>query len=360
MKILVVSNMYPNNKYPAYGIFVKRFCDQLSVCHVEHEKSVMYKANNKLHKLFNYGQFFIRTMFMCVTKSYDYIYIHYGSISSIPVIWASKLKSMNIIVNVHGSDVIPINAKQIKLEKNTKKSIAVAEKVIVPSEYFKEEVSKKYAEARNKISIYPSGGVDVTVFLPIEKSEKIKLYRKYELEEHIIHMGYCGRITQAKGIDTLIKAIELVDKKEEHIKFIIVGNGEYDEQLKQLIIDKNLAKRILRLPILNQKELIEIYQILDIFLFPTESKESLGLVAIEAMACGTPVITTDYAAPSYYVKNGCNGYKFKLGDYKELAGLIMANNDKGTIEHLSQGAFDTAKEFAVEKSIQVLNEILFE
>ena len=113
---------------------------------------------------------------------------------------------------------------------------------------------------------------------------------------------------------------------------------------------------------LSQKELANIYNILDLFIFPTErASESLGLVAIEAMACGCPVIASDYAAPKYYIENDYNGYKFEKGNYEELATFIMNTlSDESKLDKLSNGALATAKEFSRSKILNKLKVIIKE
>ena len=103
---------------------------------------------------------------------------------------------------------------------------------------------------------------------------------------------------------------------------IIVGSGEYEEEMQRRISELGLERNVIRYPMMPQESLRDIYNILDIFIFPTEG-ESLGLVAIESMACGTPVIASDYSAPKYYIENGVNGFKFPLGDWKKLADRIL-------------------------------------
>ena len=86
-------------------------------------------------------------------KKYDIIYIHYASHSAAPVLIANKLRKLNIYTNVHGSDVVPENASQEKMQKYTKEILKLSSKIIVPSEYFKKLVSEKYHIDKNKIHI---------------------------------------------------------------------------------------------------------------------------------------------------------------------------------------------------------------
>lgn len=78
----------------------------------------------------------------------------------------------------------------------------------------------------------------------------------------------------------------------------------------------NVEENLIRFDLLPQEELVSIYNVSDAFIFPTRREgESLGLVAIEAMACGTPVIASDFAAPKYYVQEDVILISFSLMNY---------------------------------------------
>ena len=85
----------------------------------------------------------------------------------------------------------------------------------------------------------------------------------------------------------------------------------------------------------------------------------MGLLAIEAMACGVPVIASDYAAPKYYIEEGINGYKFALRDDNMLAErlIYILNNDKD-LKKLQNGALQTAKKYSKERVKGILKKIL--
>ena len=110
MKILIVSNMYPSNKYPAYGTFVRNFCEQLTELGINYDLSVMHKSANKVSKIWRYFYFYVKTLIKCLNGEYDIIYVHYASHSSIPVIIAKKLnRKLKVYTNGHGSDIVPEN-----------------------------------------------------------------------------------------------------------------------------------------------------------------------------------------------------------------------------------------------------------
>lgn len=361
MKLLVVSNMFPNKKNPSYGIFVKRFCEQLEIINVDYKKSVMYKGQNKITKFINYIVFFIKTIFLYTFCKYDAVYIHYGSISSIPILIARIFKKKKVIVNFHGSDIVPENKKQEKLTIFTKLIIQRSTLIVVPSMYFKEYLKKEYYVNDSKIYISPSGGVNEKVFYEMSKRDKIKSKEKFQIPKDCMVFGFVGRISYGKGWDTLVKAIS-ISKKHLRKKtiFIIVGSGEEEDKLEELIKELKVEQYILRFPLMSQEELHEMYNCFDCFIFPTERKgESLGLVGLESMACGCPIIGSDYAALKYYITT-LNGFKFRKGDSKELANKIIEfeNLSNEKIRKMKENAILTSKKYSISNCIKTLKKIL--
>ena len=102
---------------------------------------------------------------------------------------------------------------------------------------------------------------------------------------------------------------------------------------------------------------------LDVFVFPTTSaSESLGLVAIEAMACGCPVIASDYAAPKYYIVDNYNGYKFRRGDGEELSQKVYLffSKSQDEKERMSDNALKYSSRYASQNIINDLRIIFYE
>lgn len=260
---------------------------------------------------------------------------------------------------MHGSDVFPTNEKQRKLEINTRKAIRKADKVVVPSEYFKRVVIDKYKYPEGQIRVYPSGGVDLSVFYPFDV-EKIKSLRiKMGLDPNKITVGYISRLYRLKGWDTFVNAVEKLSNYYGRVQFVMVGSGPDEDELNNTLAEKHLENVIHRFPAQPQEELANYYNVLDVFVFAAAAAESLGLVAIEAMACGVPVIASDYAAPKYYVEDGKNGYKFTLCDDKALADRIVhILNDQKELKILESGAIQTAEKYGTECIKSILKEII--
>ena len=317
--VLMVSNMYPSQEYPHYGIFVKNTYDLLSSNGVSIDSVVMLKTNGKWNKLIAYFKLFSVSFFKAIFNNYDYIYVHFVSHTTIGVFIPSLLSKSKLVLNVHGNDIIPDTHIDEKYMWLSKLFLKKADVVISPSKYFEQILVKKYNISKNKIVVYPSGGVDIEKFKKINKRTAIK---NAGLDHNYKYFGYVSRIEKNKGYDIFIKAINEFkkNKKYKDIRFILVGSGSEENKLDDLIKKYKLQKLIIRHPLVSQDELVYIYNSLEAFIYPTRMQsESLGLTGLEAMACETLVIGSNKYGPSDYLIYNENSFTFNPTDYKRLA-----------------------------------------
>jgi len=344
-RILLVSNMYPSDKYKHYGTFVKNTEELLKANGFDVDRVVMTKHPGKVTKLFSYMKLYLITVWRSIFNNYDYIYVHFISHSSLGAVIAKKTcKDVKLVLNAHGNDVLADMDFEMKNEKRSKKYIKHADYVIVPSKYFKDVIVSKYDYDENNVFVYPSGGVDTSKFVNIdikEAKKAVSLNNKYS------YIGYVSRIEKNKGYDIFLKAIkELVDQdKIKNEKFLVVGGGAEEDKFNELVKELKIKDYLEIRNMVSQDELINIYNSLDIFVFPTyRQSESLGLVGLEAMACETLVIASNNYGPTDYVVNKKNGLFFKPEDYKDLANKILEmkkmNNEE--ISKMKKKARETA------------------
>ena len=150
--------------------------------------------------------------------------------------------------------------------------------------------------------------------------------KKCKLKEEYNYIGYISRIEKNKGFDVFIKAINELkeENKIDNKRFLIVGTGSLEEEMNNLIKKYDLIDYIELRSMVSQEELVNLYNSLDIFVFPTYRKsESLGLVGLEAMACETFVIGSDNYGVKDYLKNNKNGFAFEPKNYKDLKNKIL-------------------------------------
>lgn len=332
-KILLVSNMYPSNKYKFYGSFVKNTKELLENNNYTVDKCVMYKQTNKLMKLIMYIKLHLSVIIKGIFNNYDYIYVHFISHSSMGAVFIKRTsKNVKLILNAHGNDVVADYEFEKKNIKKSKKYLKYADSVVVPSNYFKKVIEEEYKINPNNIYVYPSGGVDTDKFIQKDKSKSKKICN---LKEEYKYVGYISRIEKDKGYDIFLKAIKELENKDKigNKRFLIIGTGLEEDKMYSIIKDLEIIKYLEIRNMVSQDELVDIYNSLDIFVFPTYRKsESLGLVGLEAMSCGDIVIASNNYGPTDYVVNNKNGLLFNPRDYKDLADKILIseelNNEK--------------------------------
>lgn len=322
MKILLVSNMYPSKKYPHYGVFVENTEKVLRrLRDVKISKAVLHKRDGKLGKLLGYLLFYMKILILGILGNYDVIYGHFISHISLPLRLVKKCNpKVRLVLNAHGNDVIADSPRDDKFVALSRKLVPLAEYIIVPSDYFKQVMCRDFGVAQEQLLVYPSGGVDAQVFRP---QEPRGLKEKYQLDPDKKYIGYISRIEVDKGWDTFLKAVAALSDRED-LGFVVVGGGAQEAQFDEMAQQLGVAERLIRYPLLSQAQIAQIYNILDVFCFPTRRKsESLGLVGLEAIACGCLTVTSDAGGPASYMRDGVNGFVFRRDSETELTQKLL-------------------------------------
>lgn len=130
-----------------------------------------------------------------------------------------------------------------------------------------------------------------------------------------------GSLIERKGFDLLIKALFICNKSlPQNWKTIIIGAGKLRNRLQQLINDYALQDHIVLVGQKNKQEIVQLLQDSDIFVLPSRN-ETFGVVYLEALACGLPIIATDCGVPPEIVTKE-NGLFIRKEDINELASAI--------------------------------------
>lgn len=315
MKILIISNLYPSKKTPYYGSFVKNFEDQMrQEQRVDKVKGIYIKGlrGSKLNKIIQYFIFYLKIICTTLFFKFDLIYVHLISHSTLPLRIVNSVKKLPLIFNIHGEDLL-VTTPTAKILLNLALPLVKKSRwIVVPSNYFKSITEQNIPDyPSDRIIVSASGGVK-DIFQPV-------LNKKYG--EKQIKIGFVSRIDRGKGWETLLDCLKILADKNIYPEAFIVGGGPQEQSMKETIQSYGLNNVHYLGPIAHD-ELPSFYQSLDVFIFPTELRESLGLVGLEAMACGLPVIGSNIGGLTDYIKPNYNGYFFTPGNEKELAEKI--------------------------------------
>ena len=366
MKILLVSNMYPSAKFPSYGVFVRNTEAILKDEGFTVEKAVLKKKTKKLTKALGYALHYGNIIRKGLTGKYDVIYVHYAAHNAFPLLLLKRIKpSVQIVTNVHGSDVVPEVESQNKFQPYVKKLLSASDTIITPSHYYEKLVVEKF-KVDTPIRIFPSGGVNSEIFYP-DPSRLTEHLGKLGLDTRFRFFGYVGRMDVGKGWDHLLKGFAqfLLDHPEEKdiYRLIMVGSGKDDEAFFQLRSELGLDSYVIHFPLMSHEDLAVVYNAIELFIFPTTRKgESLGLVGLEAMACGTPILASRIGGILDYVEEDENGWLFEPGNSNDLAEKLNAYNRLSDEEKKRVGiaAYQTAQSYDQKKIQSKLSMIFHE
>lgn len=204
--------------------------------------------------------------------------------------YAASLTGVPYIVTAHGTDLKGFK-KDERYHPYALEGAKKAAKIITISKQVDAEVKELYGVADDKTEIVMNG-YDENLFMPKDIS-KNEILNKFNIDgnpDYIV--SFAGKLTHFKGIDILLKAAHIYEKQlDKKVMTLIAGNGELYDELTSLKCELGLENTHF-LGHVNQNQLVEIYNIADVSTVPSRT-EPFGLVAIEALACGTPVVGTN-------------------------------------------------------------------
>lgn len=180
-------------------------------------------------------------------------------------------------------------------------------------------------------------GIDLGHFSPGAAGREIPVGR--------LQVGFVGRFTEQKGIFTLLDAIGQVDG----VELTFVGAGPEEQRLREAIVARDLIDRVRIHGFVDHAELPALYRTFDVLAVPSldrsNVREQFGRVIVEAMACGTPVITSDVGAfPSV---GGDATIIVPEGDPAAVAqALVRLRDDPGSLQELRERGRERARYFS--------------
>ena len=238
---------------------------------------------------------------------------------------------------------------RLKVEKAI---MSTADCLIAPSPWEMEQMIQNHAPS-SKVQVIPCG-VDLSLFKPIPALKAKKILGLSERE----FILFVGRIDAIKGIDVLIQAVNHLSRKplkgKQELGLIIIG-GELDEdphaesqemrKLREMVSQMKLQEKVAFWGAQRQDLLPYFYSAAKALVLPSRY-ESFGMVALEAMACGTPVIASKVGGLQYTVENGKTGFLIPEGNWRALADRIQEVIENPSLARsLARGGLSRVKQF---------------
>lgn len=273
----------------------------------------------------------------------DLLHVHYAIPHASAAYMAQQiLKDQGVeipfVTTLHGTDITLVG-KDPSFEPVINFSINKSNRVTAVSENLKKETFELF-DIKNNIEVIPN-----FICLKEYKLDNNDYYKKRFAPNNEKVICHVSNFRKVKRIEDVIIAFEGISK-EMDVKLLLVGDGPERARLEQISRNSKFSKNIFFLGSLKSTK--EVLNISDLFILPS-SKESFGLSALEAMACGVPVIASDSGGIPEVISHGKSGLLNSVGDTYQMTknALKLLSNDS-KLENFKTNAYQQAMKFDIE------------
>jgi D-inositol-3-phosphate glycosyltransferase len=240
---------------------------------------------------------------------YDLLHSHYWLSARVAEQLKAQLGAPHV-ATFHTLGLVKNRARPAEQESELRidaerEAIAAANRVIAFSTEEQEDLIHLYGAQREKVAVIPCG-VKVDLFRPMDR---VQARRELGLDQAKIVL-FAGRIQPLKGIDILLKAVACLEDHSELCLLIVGGDAEsVDEmaRLGSLAAELGISQRVSFLGAVAHERMPLLYNAANVCVVPSYH-ESFCLVAIEALACGTPVVASRVGGLATTISDGQTGY----------------------------------------------------
>ena len=281
----------------------------------------------------------------------DILHVHYAIPHASAAFMAKQiLKSHGInipfVTTLHGTDITLVG-RDPSFEPVITFCINESDAVTAVSESLKEATYKHFSITRD-IHVITNFVVPET-----EKTQSMEHMRlKYAVEGERI-VCHISNFRKVKRVEDVLRVFSLVNN-EIPSKLIFVGDGPERYNCERLSRELNLCDKIIFLG--KVRDTKHVLQIADVFLLPSET-ESFGLAALEAMAVGVPVISSNTGGIPEVNIHGFSGYLSNVGDVKDMAKNMIHLLHPDNLPSFKINAKERSKEFSLDKILPLYEEI---
>lgn len=208
-------------------------------------------------------------------------------------------------------------------------------------------LQKKYKLSSKNFTVIPPG-VDSQKFKKISSIKKSKKYKILVI----------SRLIPYKRNKDIINAVKILQTKEINFEVNFLGKGSLEKELKDLVKQKNLEKKVNFLGHIPQEEVSKMINRHDVLVLSSYN-EAIGICVVEAMACGLPIIISDTCGAKVYIKQNKNGLIYPTGDVEKLSKALIKLSNKKTSKEMGNLSLELVKkEFEIKKIAKKFSETL--
>jgi L-malate glycosyltransferase len=245
----------------------------------------------------------------------DLLHVHYAVPHAICAILAKQMSDhhFKIVTTLHGTDITVLGYDP-SLRELIRFAMEQSDRVTAVSNNLAKQTHELVHTKKPIDTVY--NFIDERVY---KKSEVSGLRKHYGIDEDEKVLIHISNFRGVKRVCDVVKSFALI-QKEVNSKLVLIGNGPELTIVRELVKECQIEDYVLFLG--NQKHIAELLSMSDLKLLLSE-KESFGLVALEAMACGVPVIGTNIGGIPEVITHGVNGYLCEVGDIECVANYAI-------------------------------------
>ncbi len=229
--------------------------------------------------------------------------------------------------------------------KHHRKVYRSSRKVIAVSEQLGEHMVKCGFASKENMVIIPNG-IDLNRFKPGLSTREVE--ESLDLGDERILL-FVGRVRREKGVDLAIRALPHLVEKLGPVKLVIVGEGDFADEVPPLARSLGVEDRVLQVGRVEEEQVPKYYNLADAFLMPSTRWEALPLSLLEAIATGVVVVASDVGGIPSVIRDGYNGILVKKGDLDSLVEGCVRAMSPSSVEmprnarHTAEERFDARK-----------------
>ena len=282
----------------------------------------------------------------------DILHVHYAIPHASAAFMARAiLKSQGItipfVTTLHGTDITLVG-KDPSFEPVITFCLNESDAVTAVSESLRNDTYEHFSTTR-ELQVIPN-------FIRIQKEPNginMEMRRRFVQDDEFL-LCHVSNFRKVKRVEDVLKVFAKVNESKKS-RILLVGDGPERYSLEKLCRELGLCDRVIFLGKVRDTQ--HVLELADLFLLPSET-ESFGLAALEAMALGVPVISSNTGGIPEVNVHGVTGFLSNVGDTDDMAkNALLVIQDKATHNQFRKNAFEESKKFDLERIVQIYEDL---